>query len=470
MKNRMISKNAPVSKTRRRLALLPAWLLGGGLLGRIVPGGSATAQTLPFPQSVRQRGIGFSVDAGLASGTYADGPVWIQVAGSARMNAPTPHQGLDGGSAVHGVQINPRMTGTQGYDQRSTGFAPYADGLNHRDWPRPVVPGDVIVKIRSRMPAPARARNGLPEEIAACFIVASPPPPGAFSPEAIGWPERGVPVPHVIDLGQRVAELPAFATGGHAMPAYEAIMARLDHYNPLYAQASPQSPEFHSQMMAGATARGYNYGRDIAVTIADGLKVMISDQFSDRQKRAAAIPILSMGLNWYGTFRNNRSYSDENGGILQFHFAAMALALAWSGRREALAELGDPGKFAGNFGQAIRITRSDLENLRPHDSDFLPYPWRRRKIAGVSGRRVTVPELSRGEAGDPASIGVFNGMHLVRERDGASAVVTGTSYPNNGTYELKISTHPRPPFAVGDVVHCVPPPGVLPAAGSTTGT
>lgn len=455
---------------RRVLALLPAYLVGGGGLYGLVfgPGSGARAatseQSKPAPRSAAQGAVRFSVDAALATGNFIDGPAWIQISGTAVMNEPTPAEGRDGGVPVHGAQLNPRLTNTQGYDGRSTGFAPFDRALTHRAWPLAVSPGDVIVKIKSKIPGPERPRDGLPEQIAACFLVASPPPPNAFSPEVIGWPDRGAPAWHMADIATEVAALPSFPTGWHRAPSYAAIMARLDHYNPLYAQGAAQAPEFHSQMMANATVDGYNYGRHISVTIADGLKALISDRFSAAQKEAIAIRIVSMGLNWYGTFKRNGSYLDENGAILQFHFAAIALALAWTGRAAALPELGDPGQFAGNMGQALRLTEDDLASLAPHDSNTRPYPWRRRRVLEVYGRTVTVPELSPGEAGDPASNCVFDGMRLTREEDGASATVSTTAYDGD-RYTLGLVSQPNPPFAAGDVVYCTVPGGVFPVAG-----
>ena len=83
------------------------------------------------PQSVTQGGIGFFVDMGISSGNYVDGPAWILVSGTAQMSEPTPVQALDGASVVNGAQLNPPLSASQGYDARSTGFAPYSSAMTH---------------------------------------------------------------------------------------------------------------------------------------------------------------------------------------------------------------------------------------------------------------------------------------------------------------------------------------------------
>ena len=155
---------------------------------------------------------------------------------------------------------------------------------------------------------------------------------------------------------------------------------------------------------------------------------VLGTEWSTSDKTAAMIRLLSQGCQIteaYAAFGNS-IYVD--GGHGQSHLAA---CLAW------IKATGQTGDYAAHIarlgghltGQYYQVTSGMFD---PHDSADLPYVARRRTVLDITGSgpyQVTCTDYRPGSGltGDTASNADFRGRNLLRESNGATALITAQS-------------------------------------------
>lgn len=382
------------------------------------------------------------------------GRPWVVVPpGGLQVVSRSPAPATAFGGAINGTERTPLTAVTQGFDHR---FHLYDPELNI-GFPFAVQAGDIVVgAISDAAVEDWPNRWGVVSEYAAVYFVSEPWPANALGPTVSGWPGRPKPEPYLLDVDALLAALPRFRTAGIAWDAGALGVAQRQEIAPARNDGPVWQTGYEQALTRGAGAKGRsNYGQDYGHSISHAGLQLISDRLSEQQRRDTLIGLIRLGVEMI-----DRAIATDtpiapggNGGHYQFHFLPVALALHATGRPLTLMDEYFPGNI---LGQSFFYTEDMIADLLPHDDLDRPYVSRRRQVTGVSGNTVTVGFQRAGFAGDAPRTS-FEGLEMVRESDGATALVDGhmnVAVPANttSTFDVPIDAQPDPPFAAGQTV------------------
>jgi hypothetical protein len=402
---------------------------------------------------------------------------------------------VEGGRTKNGAMKNPKIwNGTtssaarQGFDSASPQFLDSlslnaAAGVS-------LSPGDILVTVKSR-DSFGGIRNGVTDEQAAVYVRTTAPDPTSLAPAVIGWNSRGTPAPTgAIDWEAKAAALPTYAYSGPIKidEAWRNVTRTVSQmmfdlrFNIGPALSPSETTHISYEYFTPylwSTNRMSNYGEAIAQgSLSSGLIALISNILTTSEKATLLKAFASFGKQCYDTWKGSGNGSGGNGGHNTYSQGPIAVYL-WVTGQESLMDsiIADTG--GGNYAQAFVMTSGQAALLTPHDgSGNNPHPWRRRTVDEVSGNTVWVPIFGAFGGADP-SRGNFRDMVLVRESDGATALISnitnshgtdptqwgsGSSANPSQRLGLQINAQPGTPFAVSDVVY-VRPNWTTPTAG-----
>lgn len=416
-----------------------------------------------------QGNVDFVVDGNYTVGNYADGPAYVVIpTGTANITSISPAETTLGGLVINGAMKNPQLTSTSGGDQ---GFdARVSNGLGgnynvSEKWtPGSITAGDIIVKqvasLDSNIIAGDRTtqRRGVVSGYGTLFVVASAPAAGSFSPAAVGWTGRGTPTAYTPDISTFVAGLPSYSNVGQDALTYAEILDKLK-YTPTTAMwgENPYAHQYHDPIGSGnlGSSVNGNYGQFIGGNIQAAMLALISNDFSTSEKEEIATRLISKGIQWFDTYDGAGIQVQPNGGLYQFFFGPMAMALETTGRTAKFQELWDDQ--SGNQRQAIKITSAQAAQFTPHDSVLQSSPYRRRNLDAIDGTNFTMETYRSGNDGDNTK---FDFIDFTVTNGTATATVTGITGSDNipsgtsGSFEFTVDDATG--FSVDDTITFYP--------------
>lgn len=361
---------------------------------------------------------------------------------------------MDEGVRVNGTMKNPQRRGVHGYDGRTDTYREELD----EPFPIRVVAGDIVVCAVHRPGAGQNnPRAGVVLRYAGFVFVAELPPVNTLAPALSGWEGRGTPQYYPIDLPAAVAELPSYSLEGIAAPSFEQLMTQFDRIEVGWGATQVTGARGGYERLTSYNQQSRNYGVGMASWVGAALLMLLSDGLDAEQKAALLMRMISYGIQAWDPIAGRGEQLKADGGHNQFQFGPMLAALKWTGRSHLLDSF--KAKAGGNvLLQPFFHTEETLNALQPHDDMTRWGPMngshiaRRRTVLSVSDDTVELP-TDTGPHLDPYHVR-FNGLQLVRERDGATAIVEGSRHTSGRRpVFLHLDKHPDPRFAVGDVVY-----------------
>lgn len=448
-----------------------SYLRGQGYTGALADmmfqwrvGGGAGPAILGNSDTIVSGGVTWTLSAPVDYGVTVDGVPWIIVPpGGVNVTARSPAATTESALAVNGTMKNPQRL-QQGWDAR---LATYSAGLNQA-FPISVTAGDIIVgQIHVPIASATPLRKGVSASYSGLICTSGGYPANTFAPALIGWSGRGTPQAYSMNVDAAVAALPSYSLSGIANPAVTTVISQIDRLEigPAVTPSTVDTVGYETLLTNGLGDGSSNYGQLVARWIGAAGLHLIGDVATTAQKKTLLTALIRHGIQWYDTAAGAGSVTVADGGHWQFQLIPIAMALHYLGRGAQVDTLSTvwPGNF---FGQAFTYDSTRLANLAPHSSLTLPMVSRRRSITAVSGNDITFGTDRTGGVGDtPRSS--FIGLELVRESDGASALITamranttiaGTDDSTSigsgvNTKGFTIAAQPTPAFAVSDVVY-----------------
>ncbi len=417
--------------------------------------------------SVTSGGVTFTFAERSEVGTYLDGGI-VPVVGPVTVSSYTPaRKELRG--AINGATLNHVFEGPRNWDGRSI--------FSSADAAQPNLPitlktNDIFIVGKSNLSIDATdrkmVRNGVIEEYAALVVVDSLPSANKLAPPLISWVGRSSVDGIDCDIDAFLQALPRFVISSN-VPSASEVLFFLDKLNlgPSISNNDSYSdiPKVNTSAYEmwtpanSAIENGSNYGAgQAAVMDAAGLLLTLhSTHISNTDRRAIAIRLAQCGRQWYETLTSTGELFNEGGAHFQFHLIPMMVYLASTGQYTKLSTLiEDTG---GSFTQCFKLTSQMLiDAVKPHDSDEDGF-WftKRRAVTAVNGNQISVFAAYGGLNGqrDPGKI-ILDGMTLIRESDGASAMINSTVDGEltalNDELVFNIDAQPGAPFAPNDVI------------------
>lgn len=277
-----MTKLSPPWKNRRDLVIAAVLFICLG-----VPLGHAAT-------SIRQHGITWTFDRDYPTGRFANGDYWV--VGPVTIVSITPSSN---GKAMHGSMINPRINGSQGYDNRIKNN-PYAASLNvSTQLPVVLSPGTSLLSSESYAKHATGDHSQL-KTIAVLTVLGEPAPEGSFRPPYVGkdktlhWNKSQLRY-------DRLRSLPRVA---HA-PKPSTVAARFER--PWIEQKTNWTGRY---MHPRENQPGY--GREIAHAIAQAALTLQLD-YSQSQKETLLIRLVQYGIDIYGAARNGAAWPAGGG-------------------------------------------------------------------------------------------------------------------------------------------------------------
>lgn len=434
--------------------------IGLHLGGRYAAGGGAPPVIVGNSATVVSGGITWTLSAACDYGYDQIGRAFVVAVPGLTVLSRSPAATTIGADAVSGTMKNPQFSGAfgadNGWDQRISGY----NAANNQSFPVSVAAGDILVG-QIHGSTPAAPRDGYANAVNGynpIYFVSTGWGANAIAPAPIGWSGRGTPQPYYVNCLSIAAGLSSRDITSIAKPALVDVLDAVQRNEIALAYTSAVSgvgyQEYTTQGAGLTSGVARNYGQNLAKWRGAAGLYLISNAMTTAEKAELLAWMISNGLA-YDTRAGAASPIIENGGHYQFHFIDMALALYYTGRASKLADM--ITEVPGNvLGQPFKYTADQISQLSPHSSLTQAFVGRRRNITAVSGNVITLEWTRSGTTGDPAQVDLL-GMELVRESDGASAVLTVASVSpdanTSSTYAVTIAAQPAIPFAISDVVY-----------------
>ena len=404
--------------------------------------------------------VTYTFDATYEVGQTVDGiPFVVVPTGTLDIIACTPAAASETRGGTVGAAMNGLVKNGRCYNQTnvSHGFDGYADSggydaAKNQSLPLTLTPGDIVVKAVSRPQAIiGDPRDGVIDEYAALWVVSGAPDANAFCPPVF-YSSTTRPA-LTCDVAALVAGFSAYAIAGENAPSYAQIMARFDQFTPACGMTAEQSinNEGYEVMTVRDFGCGSNYGNNQARTMDVAFLAMISGGFTAGEKQAIAMRMIQHGIQWHLSYSDANQTLTPNGGHHNFRMPAAAFALNALGLATDFANI--MTDVPGNYQSAFTFTAAQItEVMTPHSVTSKPGTSRLRRCSAVSGLILTL-ERATGDA----YRNCFNGLTLIRQSDGASALVV--SAPNaSGQITVTIDAQPGSPFLSTDTdLYLVPP-------------
>lgn len=406
-------------------------------------------------------GITWTLSAAVDYGQTVDGVAWIIVpGGGVNITARSPAATTESSLAVNGTMKNP-LREQQGWH---AGVATYNASFN-QTFPISVVAGDIIVgAIHSPGAAAGAPRYGVNASYSGLICTSGGYPANTFAPALIGWAGRGTPQAYQFNVAS--VSFPSYSLTGINYPTVVDTIAKVDRLEIAPAATNADVTTGYETLFTQGLGDGTsNYGQWVARWIGAAGLHLVGDVANSTQKQTLLRALIRHGIQWYDTTAGAASPAAGNGGHWQFHLIPVAAALHYLGRGSQLDSL--PTVWPGNFfEQPITYTATRIANLAPHSSTSLPLVSRRRTVTAVSGNDVTFTTDRTAGIGDTPRTN-FAGLELVRESDGASALITTNRAASSSTglddltsintgsdrKGVTIAAQPGSPFLVNDVVY-----------------
>ena len=246
-----------------------------------------------------------------------------------------------------------------------------------------------------------------------------------------------------LDAAAIAAGLPAYSTRGHARPSAAETLGRIGRFNPIVAQI--RAVESRRRLTPAGWTHQDGYGLKMAETMNAAGLTLIGD---DPDKTALVRWICHHAIQWTEALTAGRGRSlfpagGQNEGLL----LPLASGNVWLGRAEILARL--PALVGTNeLAQTYILDAATLALYEPHDDPSRPLVAKRKTVTAASGRRASFAGLAYPEWWQN-----LTGLELVRERDGAAALVLKSRSDKSNVRHVTLAAALRPPLAPGDVVH-----------------
>lgn len=407
-------------------------------------------------------GVTWTLSAAVDYGQTVDGVAWIIVPpGGVNITARSPAATTESALAVNGTMKNPQRE-QQGWDAR---LATYSAGLN-QSFPFAVAAGNIVVGQIFAPGVAATPRLGVSASYSGLICTSGGYPANTFAPALIGWSGRGTPQAYQLDVAAAVNTLPSLSLSGIPYPTVADVIAKVDRLEIGPAATADMTATGYEALLTNGLGDGSsNYGQWTGRWIGAAGLHLVGNIATNSEKQTLFRALVRHGIQWYDAVAGSGTPATPDGGHFQFQLIPVAMALHFLGRTSQLDNLSTvwPGNF---FGQTFTYTASRIANLAPHSSVNLPMVSRRRTITAVAGTNITFTTERGLNDGDTARTN-FAGMRLVRESDGASALITTNRAATTiaGTDDLTtiaggsdrkgvtIDVQPGSPFLVNDVVY-----------------
>ena len=382
-------------------------------------------------------------------GSVIDGSRYVIAPAGVKAASSSPTAGVVDGRAGHGLMADIQLHENQGFDAAALVY----DAAKVASAGAVFRPGSCLVKVKSTDPV-GNPRDGCFAGVSVLHVVASAPAAGSMAP--VVWPSDDLANKpwRVADVDGLLSSLPSLAASGlDSWATLSAFWDKLDFSRSMGGGARHET--LAHKNIGGFAGGGANYGQERARVAGKVWAGICSDMWSAADKTAAIIRALSNGCQTVETYAAFSLVLGEDGGHNQHHLADCMAWLKATGRTGQYAAV--MPKIGGNvLGQYYTVTAG---MFAPHDSAVLPYIARRRTVSAITGSGpyvVTCTDYrpASGLAGDTASNGDFTGLNMIRESNGAVALITAESGSGVGTgWDFTVATLPTG-LVVGNVIYC----------------
>jgi hypothetical protein len=252
-------------------------------------------------RSVSQNGITWTFSSDNLVGQFCNGDWWV--VGPVTITDITPASVNDGGWIKNGTQVNPPVSGSQGYDNRASygnSGAPYSGSLNVSPnltgQPLVLSEGSVVSAISKNTPG---NRPQL-QTAAILTVVRSRPEDGAFRPPPVGTDKRSPWNKNNLDYSILKSMGPV--AGTPSLSTVEAYFAR---------PWLEQDPNISGRFIHPASNQP-DYGRDMGHRLAQGL-LLLHLNYSNAEKETLFIRLVQYGIDIYGSAKAGGVWVDNGG-------------------------------------------------------------------------------------------------------------------------------------------------------------
>ena len=461
---------------------MPGLSLGVGIGVSGSGAGIVTAESLPTTASINFGSTTVNFSTAVPYKMAVGGNIVFVETGTI-VSSYTPAQSTDAGEVIHGSALNPKY-GTD-VQQDDVVVPTNWDGrsvYSSEDGTQPTYPltlanNDILIIAKSNTAVNpdtgSNYRYGVVEDY--CVVIAMDSIPvgdEVLAPYLIGQSDglRSDFTTHTVDITAWLATLPNY-TLTQNLPTVADVktfvdklnlgpaISYLDSYNAANERAAY---EMWSPANSGVE-NGSNYGEGQSSRMDAAMLYLCLDEFhiSAADKEILAARIIQLGKLWYEQCKGVNKAYNEGGGHFQWQLGPIVAYLTATSQTGELANVID--NIKGSFSMPFKVTSAQATYANaPHDSNDQFCFTRRRSVTGVSGLDIEVfaDDVGAGSdiGGDPAQ-SVFTGLRLIRESDGAEAVITNTDDGGGLSDQrttLTIDAQPTPAFATNDVVYMQP--------------
>lgn len=418
--------------------------------------------------TVSQGSTTFTITESLTTGNFSDGPAYVIVpSGNATLTAATPAATTQFSRDCNGAMLNPNTLfsgNSQGFDERmddkfggtqSVMDANYSSSVNAtNDLPLTLSAGDIFLKsVKHDFNGGAtfskdQSRFGIIDEMNVLFVIDWTPGAEEPAPPAVSWSGRTLTQLSYTDtLANIVASLPSRSLTGIAQHSVTDVISWIDYfdcgYGLTYGTTTGKGRGYQCLMVNNPNLSFTNYGQYKAAVYHSALWHLIGDVATSGQKQTLLKWVIQLGVQNAFPYLHAQTAFGGNGAHHQFHQCVGLWAIKYTTGHGL--NLSDFASYAqGNlFAQIFEFDSNYItNNLIFHDDSTKPRTYRRHTVTNVSGTSVTT--------NTPTGAFQAKGLRMVRESDGAEAVIT--SLTNSGS-ACTIDAQPSPAFAVNDVVN-----------------
>lgn len=383
-------------------------------------------------------------------GTCADGTAYVIAPGGIKVAQTSPAQATVDGRIGHGAQASLTQGGLNALDA-GTNY----DGSAALDTSAVYPVGSCIVKVQSCDPRdppvgdPDVGRAGLFETPTALFLVPSSRAANVFAP--VVWPSDDLANRpwRAADIDGFLASLPSLSSSGG--PTWASIKAFWDKLD--FALAWGQGVRYQWLTPLNVANTDTAYGRDRSYITGQVLGQVCGNAWSTADKTEAVIRLMSNGCQTVEAYAKTGAVIGEDGGHYQW---SLPECLAWLKATGGLSRYSTVMPLIGGNvrGQYYQVSAGMFS---PHDTTTGPYISRRRTVSAITGSGpyqviCTGYRPVSGLTEDTADNGVFTGLNMVREANGATALITAQA-ESGSDWAFTVAALPTG-LVVGNVISC----------------